>query len=217
MADRERFPDILTADKAMAVAAALDLIGPVGFILPASDSVPTHLSAIDDQGGGEMRTVQVITAGAGSPFESFVSAVTSRLAEDYFAATSANISSYLLGSPSPVHYRMKHVLKEFIGRNGDRFFVLAYPNERQLCRSYPYHDQRSTSIVRLWDVARNGNAVPLKGPDGTHILQVARWGSMDRDLTRRTIAQHGYGIEFPESRVSKRYYGHVDRFIKCTF
>lgn len=205
-ADREAFSEQLAHEQAIAIAADFSAYGPVGFILPASGDTPGHLSVMADADGPRLKTVQVITAGDASPFNDFASAVTSRITAGYFAATSANISSYSLGSPQSVHYRMKHALEEFIGRGGDRFFVLAAPNERRLANSYPYHDARSTTILRLCDISRDDSGIPLKDYQGRYVLEVTRWGSMDRNLTEKVLAQHGYGALFPPERIGKRSY-----------
>lgn len=204
--DRAAFPYQLSPEKALTIASALNRHGPAGVILPASHNVADHLSVMDKGILRSTKTVQVITAGAGSPFDDFALAVTARLPVAYFAATSANISSYSIGTPQSVHYRMKHVLKEFSDRSNAEFFVLASPDERGLGKAYRYHDARSTTIVKLSDVARDSHGAPLRDPEGKHILQITRWGSMDRQLTQRIIAQYGYGVQFPADRVRKRSY-----------
>lgn len=191
---------------ALAISSELSAYGPVGFILPASDCIPGHLSVTDSIGGYRMKTVQIITAGATSPFNDFIRTAVPCLPVDYFAATSANVSSHFTGSPQPVHYRMKQALEEFIDKGADRFFVLENPEEQQLNNAYPYHDARSTTIVRLTDVSRNKDDVSVKDSSGRYVLEVARWGSMDRSLTESVLARHGYGTKFPSGRLAKRAY-----------
>jgi hypothetical protein len=197
------FPPELPAYSAWAIASSLNQEGPVGFIFPASNDIPDHLTVKIRRSN---RTVQVITAGEGSPFDDFVLAATSRIRTQYFAATSANISSYSVGVPEPVHYRMRPVLKEFRGRAGGKFFALANLYEQGLDKAHPHHDARSTTIVRLFDIARDAGGEPLRDPEGRHILEVARWGSMDRELTEKIISKHGYGVLFPANRVERRSY-----------
>jgi hypothetical protein len=77
---------------AIAIASDLSAHGPVGFILPASDCIPGHLSVTDSIGGHRVKTVQIITAGATSPFNDFIRTAVSCLPVDYFAATSVRRS-----------------------------------------------------------------------------------------------------------------------------
>jgi hypothetical protein len=206
MTERGGFSGQLPYERAVAIASDLSAYGPVGYILPASGGIPEHLSVTDSTGARCVKTVQIITAGATSPFNDFIGAAVSRLPVDYFAATSANMSSHSAGGPQPVHYRMKQALGEFIDRGADRFFVLADPAEKKLSIAYPYHDARSTTIVRLIDVSRDKDCAPVKDSGGRYVLEIARWGSMDRSLTEKVLAAHGYGAKFLSERLDKRYY-----------
>lgn len=200
--------DVLSKGTAMRLVDKLSTFGPVGFLLPAADHIPPHLSRLEQKAEKEFKTVQLIVPGMNCPSNALFAETIKRIPENYAFATSGNMSKAVMRTEQPAHYRYQPLVEEFAEQGKGNITVITYNDERAMRRMFPYHDQRSTTIVRLDDVIRTPDGSPVLDEQGRMMLRVNRHGSMNELLMRRLLAEEGYGVQFPDAaqRVPIRFY-----------
>lgn len=199
----------LNKETALTLIDALSKEGPVGVLLPAADHIPGHLSRTEQNANGELRTVQLIVPGQNCPSTEVFSAAVNQLPDmPIIFATSGNMSKTVMKSEQPAHYDYDPLVREFTEQGkGDITVITDSEEEEHKVRGrHRYHDQRSTTILRLDDVVREEDGAPKIDKNGRPILKVQRHGSMHAVYLRDILAEHGFGIQFPpeESRVPIR-------------
>ncbi|HWY79254.1 MAG TPA: hypothetical protein VNW29_02760 [Candidatus Sulfotelmatobacter sp.] len=192
---------VLTEGTVLDIVDHLSTHGPVGFILPAADSIPPHLSKEIMKQGKQIKTVQLIVPGKNSPVSDIFRAAADKMPKEtpYFFATSANRSG------TEVHHRYNPLVAELIqDRKGK--FVVVVDDERQMRRRHPYHDSRSTTIIDMTDVVRDSDGQVLRDEKGRPLIAISRHGSAHEAYVRKVLAQHGFGAQFPDQRIPERIY-----------
>lgn len=211
LADWENLDDVLTKTKVLDIIGHLSKLGPIGFLLPAIDGIPTHLSKTADINGRSLKTVQLIVPGDESPVNAIFQSAASQMPDNpYLFATSANMSKAVTKTEQAAHHRFAPLVKEFAqeGRGG---LIVVRDDETAMRRRHPFHDSRSTTILDLTGVVRNTKGVALLDRQDRPIVRVSRFGSAHPRLVRNFLEEQGLGVEFPETKIPKRDYSTAEK------
>jgi len=194
---------VLPKNKVLSLIQDLSHMGPIGFILPAADFIPSHLSKTVN---GSQKTVQLIVPGKESPVnEIFEGAVKQMPDNPFIFATSGNVSSKLTGVEGAAHHRFGPLIEEF-ARAGKGGLIVLRDDEEAMRRRHPFHDTRSTTILNLSDVVRDNKGNILTDKQGRPMISISRHGSADERYIRKILAGQGFGASFPKERIPSRHY-----------
>jgi len=180
--DFDQLPAGLTRSSVLEVVDAFLGLGPFGFLGPAAEHIPAHLSFVD----AGVRTAQVIAPGYTCPSNPFLGRALQACGTDFLYVTSANRSRHATGADdSPAHWRADGLAAEFGDRPG--FTLLEHRDEEVARRRYPRHQPMSTSVLSFHQVC----FVP--GDRRPH-LTLERHGSLPLADVRAVLAELGFGL-----------------------
>ena len=203
--------DVLPRSEVLSLIKHLSMHGPIGFILPAEAYIPSHLSKEISSPEGKVNTVQLIVPGENSPASAIFEGAVDRMKDTPFIfATSGNVSHRLTGKEGAAHHRFSPLIEEF-AEEGIGGLTVVKDNEKEMRRRHPYFDPRSTTIINLRDVVRADKGDILFDAKGRPVIQVARHGSAHESYVREVLADHGFGVSFPEGRIPERTYSITEK------
>lgn len=204
--------DAIDPQKTLALIEHLSRLGPIGFLLPAADHVPPHLSRPATFAGKDVKTVQLIVPGQQCPFGEVVGNAVRRMPDSPFIfATSGNMSKAVTGTEQAAHHRFGPMLEEFAEEGRTGLTVLS-DDEQDMWRRHPFHEPRSTTIVRLHDVHQGENG-ESRDHKGRPVIEVTRHGSTHEGYLRQVLNEHGFGVAFPKDRIPERHYSIGEKVI----
>jgi hypothetical protein len=200
--DWSQLPSGLTRDRMLRIMDAFWSLGPFGFRGPAAEHIPDHLS----QREGDLRTVQVVLAGARCPSNDFVARALGAAHVDFLFGTSGNRSRRVTGAADePPHTTGDGMAAEFGGLSN--FLLLRHLDDASVRWSYPLHRSMSTTLLAFHRLA-----APRE--DGRPLLSIERHGSLHVDIVSEVLGSFGFGLQLAataRARLRERDFDHALR------